>query len=210
MKHPPVKRPDRAELRKKQETPEGRRSGGASMMGWAVHQIAAAYALLGDWEKVYAMIIGEPFDAVDLLGNKFKAMQESHYWVTWKCKNSPVHGVYEHNPTGPLWDDCQIMLTGTKAVGWVTGALERVITGGSSLSPLVVYSENETKYYCTGKKYAESVHEMEPTWKKMIGHHAECLRKDTKPFWTAQDGRRMIEIIHAAYRSAIEGKEQNI
>ena len=210
MVHPPVKRPDREEIQKKRETPQGLRSGGASLMGWGVHQIASVYALLGDWEKAYAMIIGDEFKAVDLLGNTFTSLKDSFYWVTWKCRDSAVHGMYEHNPKGPLWDDCQITLTGTKAVGWVTGALERVIAGGSGLSPLVVYSENETKYYCTGKKYAESVHEMEPTWKKMIGHHADCLIKNTKPFWTAQDGRRMIEIIQALYRSAMEGTEQQI
>lgn len=171
-----------------------------NMFGFGVHVLATAYSMLGDWEKVWAVLKGEErIDEID--GLEYVRDRES--WMMWKIRGKDVYGVCE-NSRGPVSQNDEYRVTGTEAVAWVTSGTGRIL----DLPPVVVYNEYEVKKYCTHPWLARQY----PASGYLYAFIAEIrdfvtgILENREFLWTAQDGKRIVEIMLAFQRSHREGR----
>lgn len=122
-----------------------------------------------------------------------------------------------------LWDD-RTEVVGDDGMVIING-VEDCILGGL---PLMHYKDGAWKSYMTPRVFGETAEGMEVvpeevkfttneidnnfvnTFYYVIKHFIDCVQQDKKPFVTGEEGRRIVEIMLAAYKSAETGKVASV
>ncbi|MEM2914736.1 MAG: Gfo/Idh/MocA family oxidoreductase [Candidatus Bathyarchaeia archaeon] len=190
-------------------------SGGGLLMDYAYHHLYTARYLMGEFEKVTAMVDKR----TDLPSKPY--MIDDVNMVVWKYKDEKKYGMLEADLFNPIYRDQRFEVTGTKAVGLVTGKMEQCVRIGGTklLSALIVYNLEGTQFYMDGGPSRPSYEDWRATMlqgafspaedvtstetaRRMTRHFAECILQDEKPLQDGNDGKRMLEICKAIYKSA--------
>jgi predicted dehydrogenase len=193
-------------------------SGGGVLFDYAYHDLYTARWLMGEFEKVTAMV-----DKRTDLPSKPYLIDDINM-IIWKFKGVQKYGMAEVDMFGPIGRDQRFEITGTKCVGLITGRMGEAkaaaggtmhgrymggcVRGGNTLSPLIVYNEEETHYYLDSDSALEASSDVTSTEsaRGMTRHWAECILQNRQPKFTAEDGKRAIEIVRAIYKSSETGR----
>ena len=167
-------------------------TGGGLLIEGLVHPIYLSQWFLGEIEEVSAMI-GKTDD---------KVQAEDVVSMTLKTKGG--YGVVDANLNGPppLWDD-HLELVGTKGMLIANGAETQILQG----PPLLYYHDGFWKVYrdlsYEGYPFPN---EIEWNWPKAfvyaVREFTSSISEDRSPKVTGENGRRVIQVVEAAYESA--------
>lgn len=184
------------------------KSGGGITFDWAWHFFAIARWYMGDFESVSAMM-----SRIDLKRPIKPYMSDEVAVVAWKHKGGPKYGVMDICFYGPVQRDERVEVTGIKGIGWITGSLARVLKEKNKIAPLIVYKETEAEYYSEPEQFtstnewlAKSSTISAVPFIEEIRHFTKCVMDDKEPLFSGEDGKRLVEICRAMYRSAEDGR----
>nr|MDO8109116.1 Gfo/Idh/MocA family oxidoreductase [Candidatus Sigynarchaeota archaeon] len=122
-----------------------------------------------------------------------------------------------------LWDD-RTEVVGDDGMVIINGVEDHILGG----LPLMHYRDGAWKSYMTPRIFGETAEGMEGvpeetkfttneidnnfvnTFYYVIKHFIDCVQQDKEPFVSGEEGRRIVEIMLAAYKSAEAGKVLNI
>jgi predicted dehydrogenase len=166
-------------------------TGGGLLIEGLVHPIYLSQWFLGEIEEVSAML-GKTNDTVQA---------EDVVSMTLKAKGG--FGVVDANLNGPppLWDD-HLELVGTKGMLIANGAETQILRG----PPLLHYRDGFWKVYRDNSYEGYPFpNEIEWNWPKAFVYAARefsaSILEDRTPRVTGEQGRRVIQIVQAAYES---------
>jgi predicted dehydrogenase len=167
-------------------------TGGGLLIECLVHPIYLSQWFLGEIEEVSALV-----DRTD-----DKAQAEDVVSMTLKTRGG--YSVIDGNLNGPppLWDD-HIELVGTKGMLIANGAETQILRG----PPLLYYHDGYWKVYrdISYEGYLFP-NEIEWDWPKAfvyaVREFTSSISEERRPRVTGEDGRRVIQVVEAAYESA--------
>lgn len=170
-----------------------KRSGGGNMLDHGHHMASVAHWLMGNFKRVYAWI-------------DFSTFGEAPATIMWTYEDQQKHGTWEISQTDiPVfakyyggYETYQVI--GNKGIIWVTCATERL----RNIPPVIMYEGGKTTSFEAvesdwGESFVLAVH-----------HFIDCILEDKQPKFTGEDGKRSIQFILAAYKSAQEGREVDV
>jgi len=175
-------------------------SGGGFLMDDVVHHIYTARWLMGEFENVSALIAQRDTELP-----KEPYLIDDVVFLMWKYKGAEKWGVADGELYGPF-EDLRFEVTGTKGLAIVSFGAHEYLRGGNRLAPLIVFNKDETKYYCQDPPLSDGYRVTNVNWERQSRHFAECILQDKEPIFTGEDGRRVLEICRAAYKSSEEGR----
>jgi len=175
-------------------------SGGGFLMDDVWHHIYTSRWLMGEFEKVSAIIAQRDTDFP-----REPYLIDDAAFLMWKYRGVDKWGVADGELYGPF-EDLRFEVTGTKGLAIASFGAHEYIRGGNRLAPLVVFNRDETKYYCQDPTLSEGYRVTNVNWERQSRHFAACILEDREPIFTGEDGRRVLEICRAAYKSSEEGR----
>lgn len=190
-------------------------SGGGMVMDYSYHHLYTARFLMGEFEKVTAMV-----DKRTDLPSKPYLIDDVNM-IVWKYKGDKKYGMLEADLFNPIFRDQRFEVTGTKAVGLVTGKLEQCVRLGATklLPALLVYNLEGAQFCMDGGILPQDLNVLlassaqgtllpaadvnsTETMRRVMRHFAECILQDRRPLQDGEDGRRLLEICKAVYKSS--------
>ncbi|WXG44329.1 MAG: Gfo/Idh/MocA family oxidoreductase [Promethearchaeati archaeon SRVP18_Atabeyarchaeia-1] len=135
------------------------------------------------------------------------------------------YGTISANRGAPpaLWDD-RTEVVGDDGMIIINGVEDHILGG----LPLMLYKDGAWKSYMTPRVFGETAEGMDGipeevkftsneldnkfvnTFYYVIKHFIDCIIEDKAPFVPGEEGRRLVEIMLAAYKSAETGKVVNV
>lgn len=172
-----------------------KQSGGGRLLDCGHHRFAVARYLMGEFEEINAWI-----DAVKVRGIEI----EFASMLMWKHKGVRRYGIMDEHYCSPKslqsiggapFDD-RIEITGTNGVIWINECEGRLVKG----APLILYKDGKTIHFENLKTGYEA------GFIGLTHHFINCILEDKKPRFSGEDGKKVLQIILAAYKSAKEKK----
>ena len=197
----------KAKLFRSRGTPKGwftnrALSGGGAMMDIGVHVLDLAWWLMGQ-PKVHS-ITGKTLSGLGDYQTKFVS--------SWESKNKSLNAnhVFDVEDFGAAWIRFENGAVLSLEISWaINGDQNDSISidifgdkGGASLSPLAIYKEENGVLSKTTPIYQEN-----QIFKDEIHHFIECIRNNTKPLITGEDGYEVLRMLLFIYESSEKQKE---
>ena len=170
-------------------------TGGGVLTEAGVHRVYLARYLMGEVNRVSCMTAKLSPDR----------LSEDIALATMEFKNGSYGSVCANlGGPFPVWDD-RTEVVGSQGLIIVNGCEDQVMDG----PPLLFYKDGGWRIYGRPRRGLMTTYEMEWDSHNTVAystqHFVECIANDKTPMVTGEDGRRVIEILMACYKSAEKG-----
>ncbi len=191
--------------------------GGGFILEACIHRFYVSRYLMGEVKRVSCMTGKSPPNLAT----------ENIAIVNLEFENNRFGTISANRGAPPaLWDD-RTEVVGEDGMVIINGVEDHILGG----LPLMLYKDGAWKSYMTPRVFGETLEGMSGsqcvpeetkfttdeidnnfvnTFYYVIKHFIDCVREDKTPFVSGEEGRRLVEIMLAAYKSAQTGKVVNV
>jgi len=187
--------------------------GGGFLLEACIHRFYVSRYLMGEVERVSCMTGKTDPDLAT----------ENVVLVNLQFEKNRFGTISANRGAPPaLWDD-RTEVVGEDGMVIINGVEDHILGG----LPLMLYKDGAWKSYMTPRVFGETMEGMDGmegvpeeikfteneidnnfvnTFYYVIKHFIDCIQDDKEPFVSGEEGRRLVEIMLAAYKSAKEGR----